>query len=112
MANIADTYSQDFLDCRDMLHAWDSKSSTITQPDPHHLARQLTCTRCGAIKHQLLDIKSFELVSTRYEMPQGYALPKGTRKTDVRKANITRQFGGSIPKQRRPQVKQSKRVYR
>ena len=92
MADIATDYSQDFLDCRDMLHAWDADSSTITQPDKAHLARQLTCHRCGAIKHQLLDIKSFELVSTRYEMPIGYSLPKGVRKTDVRKANIGRQL--------------------
>ena len=95
MANIASDYSQDFLDCRDMLHAWDSASSTITQPDPQHLSRQLTCHRCGAIKHQLLDIKSFELVSTRYETPIGYSLPKGVRKTDVRKANIGRQLATS-----------------
>jgi hypothetical protein len=92
MADISADYSQDFLDCRDMLHAWDASSTTITQPDKDHLARQLTCLRCGTIKHQLLDIKSFELVSTRYEVPLGYRLPRDVHKTDIRKANIGRQL--------------------
>lgn len=101
MGNIPAQYDQDFLDCRDLLHAWDATSATITQPDKNHLARQITCLRCGTIKHQLLDIKSFELVSTKYETPQGYRLPRGVRKTDVRKTVISRQLRTS---------KQAKRV--
>lgn len=100
MADIAKDYDHNYLVCRDMLHAWDADSSTITQPDKAHLARQLTCHRCGTIKHQLLDIKSFELVSTRYEVPIGYRLPAGVRKTDVRKANISRQLRTNKPAKR------------
>jgi hypothetical protein len=92
MANIASDYSQNFLDCRDVLHAWDTSNSTITQPDRAHLARQLTCFRCGTIKHQLLDIKTFELVGTKYELPIGYRLPKGVTKTDVRRSNLSRRL--------------------
>lgn len=103
MAKAKDDMPLEFLQCRDLQHSWDATDIFVTQPTPNELRRELTCTRCGGIKAQLLDLRTFEVLSTSYEMPIGYRVRGGLKKQEARKLHMQQSAAWS-PAKRKPKA--------
>lgn len=72
---------QDFLDCRDMMHAWKRVKSYIPlgldPANPKQLLREMECLRCGTIKRDVFTARTLERTSTSYSHPAGYLIRGG-----------------------------------
>jgi hypothetical protein len=72
----------EFLDCRDMMHAWKrTKSYVPVGENPAKAAlllREMECVRCGTIKEDTFSARSLERVSTQYKHPTGYLIKGNT----------------------------------
>lgn len=79
----AATHPAKWNECRERGHAmsltW-AGLSDLTEEEGAYL-RTLRCSRCGTKKHQVLDSEGVVL-SSEYEYPEGYTLPKGTGRVD------------------------------
>lgn len=81
------------LICRDLLHAWYTvQDFTIRDSETKRrvgiIRRVLECTRCHTQREDLIWLKSFERLSSRYIYPEGYRIEGGhrglTKKTEIR----------------------------
>jgi hypothetical protein len=69
-----------FIECRDMRHAWkvvqsyryiDDGETTRT---PKYVSRKLECNRCGCVRTDVLNVRTFDKVATSYDYPEGYTI--------------------------------------
>ena len=71
----------DFLDCRDMLHAWSRTKSYVplgrNEKHPSELLRETVCIRCGTVKRDVYSARTLERQSTTYVHPAGYIIKGG-----------------------------------
>jgi hypothetical protein len=82
-----------YLECRDLLHAWRTiQDFQVRDADTRRktgiLRRLLECDRCGTQREDLIWLRTFERLSSRYIYPDDYRAPghhRGiTAKTDIR----------------------------
>lgn len=74
IADFAGRLPERFLLCREIGHNW--RPATADVSDDGHYVRVLRCTRCSALRHQHIDRRGV-IVSTRYELPEGYQREPG-----------------------------------
>lgn len=66
-----------FLDCRDMRHAWkrlDGYHPFGESDQKKYVARKLVCTRCGCERTDVINVQTFDRISTSYHYPTGYQI--------------------------------------
>lgn len=68
-----------FIQCRDMRHAWEVVRSyhldtTAEGKKPQYVSRQLECNRCGCVRTDVLNVRTFDKVATSYDYPEGYTI--------------------------------------
>ena len=70
-----------FSECRHLMHAWEH--SGWLRP-PGELVQELVCLRCGTVRIDRFNVRSFERVGRSYTYPNGYLAPigSGLRKHD------------------------------
>ena len=75
MANI-DAIPEQFLWCRDVLHAWDPYNATISRNKitrRNEIHQVLICVRCSTLKTRVLTTNG-EPIRSSYSYPDGYLL--------------------------------------
>ena len=75
-----DDLQDDYLECRDLRHAWRRSSlhdiSVVrnTAGKVIEFTRVITCSRCGTERHSTFAVPSMQIVRNRYSYPSGYQL--------------------------------------
>jgi len=64
----------DFLECRDFMHAW--KAHTVER-ESGGFRETLRCSRCGTFKVRILNRWGYIIKSHHGPYPDGYLRPKG-----------------------------------
>src|SRR5262245_28261847 len=70
------TIPDEYLACRDWMHAWDAYSATVGRNKSarrREIRETLLCTRCGTYKHRLMTTTG-QLLRNTYTYPDGYLL--------------------------------------
>lgn len=104
----ADDVSQlpdNFIACRDRGHAWydprDGDRDMHVEKDGRYYDRRLHCPRCGTYRRDLLNIQGMQMVSPKYEYPDGYLLRRGARTTRREVRSIALRAAISVIKSRK-----------
>jgi len=70
-----------YIKCRDMRHAWEvirgyraTEALTDNARKPTHVSRQLECSRCGCVRTDVLNVRTFDKVATSYDYPESYVI--------------------------------------
>lgn len=86
-----------FVECRDMRHAWKVQQGFHEVKGrgkrSRYVARTLKCIRCGGERTDVLNVSTFDRVSTQYHYPEGYQIKGnavGNRGTSVRREAFRR----------------------
>lgn len=72
-----DDIPEDYLACRDLLHAWTPYDARIRRADTtgrREIHRVLRCSRCKTLRTQRLDMQGRILSNSYSEYPEGYLL--------------------------------------
>ena len=69
----------EFLDCRDLRHAWGKASDWgITRNTSGRIiefTRVVVCRKCKTERHEKFSVPSMEVVNRRYLYPEGFLMP-------------------------------------
>jgi len=88
----------EFVECRDLRHSWallqkfhpvDGKTKRV-----NYVVRTLKCVRCRTERTDVLDVRTFDRVSTAYHYAEGYTIKgnkAGNRGTLIRREAYRRQ---------------------
>jgi hypothetical protein len=77
LGDLPDTY----VECRDMRHSWGRRGGYQEVTGSKNLvARDLECSRCGCVRTDVINVSTFDRVSTAYHYPDGYTV-KGNKST-------------------------------
>lgn len=87
-----DTLSETYLECRDLMHAWKVEQDFLirdagTRRKLGIVRRLLCCTRCETRREDLIWMKTFARLSSRYIYPDGYGV-RGNHRGVVSKAEV------------------------
>jgi hypothetical protein len=67
-----------YIQCRDMRHAWVVAQSyryiDEGKKAPKYVSRKLECSRCGCVRTDVLNVRTFDKVATSYDYPEGYTI--------------------------------------
>lgn len=85
-------WSDQVLACRSLMHAWEQRGATYSKRYRYYSV-EMTCIRCGTVKHQELDGRG-RITASWYTYPEGYLSAAGFLDSDaratVRVANLER----------------------
>lgn len=88
--SIVDQIPEQFLFCRDFLHAWDpynakvSRNKVTRRNEVHQI---LICTRCSTLKTRIMTTGG-EMLRSSYSYPDGYLLTEHGQMTPADRAMI------------------------
>lgn len=78
-------YPEDFITCRDLMHAW---KIVAWYREDHEVRRVLECQRCHSERHDRWGPRSGERLGSSYAYEDGYQVPGGVDRADVRLAQM------------------------
>ena len=96
----------EWIECRTLLHAWESIPYDGEAPRRWRATRSTTimlfrCLRCATKRYDVWSNVTGDLVDRAYRTPEGYSLPKGAgAKVLVRKEYLRRQRQPVTPRRR------------
>lgn len=68
----------EFMDCRDLRHSWVKVKgyTTIDGTDVKktYVSRELQCLRCGCVRTDVINVRTFDRVSSSYMYQEGYTV--------------------------------------
>lgn len=71
--------NDNFLECRELRHSWKRQGKYAEIKGSKHLvARTLMCSRCDAIRTDVLNVQTFDRVGSTYHYPTGYTIEGNT----------------------------------
>lgn len=68
-----DDLNPDFIECRDLQHAW-RYFNVIHRKEEKLYDEVLRCLRCDTLKHRFISYDGEYVKSPRYEYPEGYVV--------------------------------------
>lgn len=92
IADIAERYPDNFVECRDIGHSWRTRNASWLQGGG--IERVLGCIRCETTRIQILDKEGY-VIAGHYDYADGYTIHgvgglKAPDRAEFRRASVTR----------------------
>jgi hypothetical protein len=84
---------ENFLDCRDLRHAWKRKFDDLDKQGKYtDLTRTLVCVRCGTVRKDAYRVTKVSVtrMGSTYHYPEGYRVKGGLSIEEARLVLFTR----------------------